>query len=185
MSLAEAKTHLRVDASEQDAEIAAIVQRARQALETDTGRALLTQTYDFSLDGFPCKDRIDLPRAPLQSVTSATYRIWDGGSETFDLARVAIETAAEPGFIELRGGYEWPTEELDAGLAVTIRFVAGWSAAASVPKDLIAALLLRVEQFYRLRGAVTMGNTAAVESKPLAMGYDRLIAPYRLFEFGR
>jgi uncharacterized phiE125 gp8 family phage protein len=187
VTVAEAKAHLRLDHiagdSALDTEIASIVRSAREALERDTRRALLTQTVQLALSEWPCEP-LKIPLPPLVSVTNITYRDRDGGTETVDPALYLAETLIEPGEIVLKPHREWPGTELDAGLPVVVTYQAGWTAAANVPGALRAALLLRIEQLYRYRGAVTFGNSqAAAETKPLALGYDSLIAPWRVHEF--
>jgi hypothetical protein len=94
LSLAEAETHLRVTSDEEDGLILSLIKAARRQVETDTRRALLTQTLRLTLDRFPVGPLIDnhrepvwgtdpyhlsrygmilVPRPPLQSVTSIVY----------------------------------------------------------------------------------------------------------------
>lgn len=53
LSLAEAKLHLRVDFSDEDALISALISAARQAAETITARQLVTARWKYILDAFP------------------------------------------------------------------------------------------------------------------------------------
>lgn len=64
VTLAEAKTHLRVTYTDDDALIAELITAARQWFEEQTYRALVTQTWDLKLDELPRgDDPIRVPRA--------------------------------------------------------------------------------------------------------------------------
>ncbi|MGN5354335.1 head-tail connector protein [Ralstonia sp. L16] len=53
MSLAEAKLHLRVDFTDDDALITSLIAAARMAAENICRRAFVTQKWELTLDGFP------------------------------------------------------------------------------------------------------------------------------------
>ena len=57
----EAKTHLRVDISDDDTYIDSLVKVAREYCENYTRKALAQKTLELILDKFPCKDYIELP----------------------------------------------------------------------------------------------------------------------------
>ena len=53
MSLTEAKLHLRVEVTDDDALITALISAARQYAETLTQRQFVTATWKLVLDSFP------------------------------------------------------------------------------------------------------------------------------------
>jgi len=53
VTLTEAKNHLRVDLSDDDSLISALIVAAREHAEAITRRAFITQTLKLSLDAFP------------------------------------------------------------------------------------------------------------------------------------
>ena len=61
VSLVEAKLHLRVDFSEDDLLITALIAAARQAAETLTGRQLVTARWKYILDSFPGPSLMGVP----------------------------------------------------------------------------------------------------------------------------
>jgi uncharacterized phiE125 gp8 family phage protein len=67
------KSHLRVEHDTEDALIAAYVAAAVAHVQSQTGRQLLTATYDVAFDRFPVGSEPQLlPMAPLQSVSSSS-----------------------------------------------------------------------------------------------------------------
>ena len=53
ITLAEAKTHLRLEGSEDDTYLNSLISTAQFAVEKYTGRAITNQTLKLSLDGLP------------------------------------------------------------------------------------------------------------------------------------
>src|SRR5690348_16556758 len=92
VSLAEAKAHLRVTASDEDALISALIIAAREAAEHELGRALITQTWEKTLDLFP--DAIELTNPPVQSVASVQYLDIDGVEQTLSSVSYTLDNAS-------------------------------------------------------------------------------------------
>lgn len=157
VTLAEAKAHCRIDIDDDDGLIAGYILDGRNYVETETRRALMTQTWDLTLDYAWPKERIDgswrkrivLPRPPVQSVTSISYI--DGAGATQILAANQYKLAkADTGewFIEPAYGVSWPTVRNEMA-AISVRFVAGYgSNPGDVPEALRHAILFGVELSY-------------------------------------
>lgn len=169
--------------NDDDTDMAGIERRittARQRVESDTGRALITQTLDLYFDRFPCGSTLLLPMPTLQSVTTVT---------TYDLSNVAtvwsssnyyLDTASEPGRLVLASGSFWPTDLRDVN-AIIVRVVAGYgTTAATVPAALRSAMHLLIGQYDEQRENVLVSQFAG-QLIELPQGYDTLIAPYRLW----
>lgn len=138
ITTAEGKAFLRVDHSTQDDLIDDLIAAARQRIEADTGRSLITTTWDLTVDAFPADRVITLPRLPLVSVTSVTSYDADDTAATFSSGDYRVDTAQ--GRIALDDNADWPTD-LRTRSAVVIRFVAGYGASgANVPQPLRLAL---------------------------------------------
>lgn len=161
VTLDELKSHLYVSHSDDDALLTLYLTMARAAVEAETWRAILTQTWDLFLSAWPADGVIELPRSPLQSVTSITYRDSDNVTTTLAAATYEVDTASEPGRVVLAYGQNWPAVTLAASHPIRVRFVAGWPDAASVPGMIKAALLLQAGELYVQREAVS--------DKPLAV----------------
>jgi len=68
VTLDEAKNHLKIDSSEDNSLISALIVTARQLAEKETNRAFITQTWEMYLD--EVGNEIEIPKPPLQSIVS-------------------------------------------------------------------------------------------------------------------
>lgn len=167
-----------------DPELVAWITAARQYAETFTHRALITQTWDLKLDGFPPTE-IVIPNPPLISITTATgliltYTASDGTLTTWAEANYTVDAPAGPecgpGRIVPAYGVTWPSTR-DVPNAVTVRFIAGYGAAAAVPAGIKAAMKLCIGHWWRNREAVDIGNITT--ELPLAVA--SLLWPFKVF----
>lgn len=154
ITVSEFKTHARVSGSLSDTEIGAMITAARQYAETELGRWLVTQTIDAYFDSFP--DVFSMP--PLQSVTSITYIDSDGDSQTLDSGLYRIDNKTKPARITPLSGTSWPSTQ-DVTNAVTVRFVAGYGAASTVPECIKQWIKIRVEHYFDNRGPNVVGSS--------------------------
>ena len=74
VSVAEAKAHMRIDASAEDALIASLIITSRLHIEAALGLALLSQAWSYFVDAWPRSREIVLPLKPVQAVNA--IRIW-------------------------------------------------------------------------------------------------------------
>ena len=174
VTLAEAKTHLRVDGTDDDTLISALITAAREHVDGRDGwlgRALCTQTWDCHYDVFPDDGLLYLPVAPVQSVTSVKYVDPDGVQQTFSSANYALGADLDwsPRVI-LGWDKSWPSVRA-VPEAVTVRVVAGY---ASVPRPICQALLLLIGHWHEHREAVMEGTFREVPTTVSA-----LLTPYR------
>lgn len=157
------------------------VYAAQAFLETITERKLITQTWRMFLDEFPAGDRLVMPFGRLQSVTHLKYTDTAGVQYTFPATSWEASTARDPGVLALSYSKTWPTATLRVLDPIEIEFVCGWTTANNVPHDLRAAILLMAAHLYEHRETVIVGNSAAVESKLLELGFGALVANWRLY----
>jgi len=122
----------------------------REEAETITRRYILTQTWDAYLDKWPDKDHITFPGGNLQSVTHVKYKDSDGTETTMTVdTEYIVETNGEGyGRIVLPYGVSWPSFTPYSSNPIVIRFVAGWTTAALVPKNIKRAVKLAAEDAY-------------------------------------
>ncbi len=71
VTLADAKTFLRVDHDADDVLIGSLIAAARRLVETATRRALITQTWRLVRDAWPAGGRLRVLPAPLRGVVAA------------------------------------------------------------------------------------------------------------------
>jgi uncharacterized phiE125 gp8 family phage protein len=180
ISLSELKSHLRVDCSDEDELLTALITAGREHIEDITHRTLLTQTWDYSLSAWPSVDYIKLPGGNLQSVTSVKWKDDDGTETTLTLTTdYLVETNGEGiGRIVLPYGESWPSGTLYPSNPITIRYVAGWTTAALVPYKIKAALLMICGDLYENREAQSQ-TTLIYKENPTA---QRLLASSRLWD---
>ena len=156
----------------EDTLLTSIIQAARENVEDITRRALLTQTWDYSIDAFPEGDFISLPFGNLQNSTGVepviTYKDTDGTVTTMTVSTdYLVETNGEQcGRIVLPYGVSWPSVTLYPSNPINIRFTCGWTAAASIPSKIKAAIKLICADLYENReGQILSINQAYQENK--------------------
>lgn len=151
VSVEELKQHLNYTDSDQDQLISSYITTAREMVETDTERALITQTWTLKIDGFP-SDGIEGRLCPLGSVLSITYTDSAGDSQTLATS-VYLVSGSEPWRVSLKSGQVWPTT-YDQKDVVTVTFTAGYGGAADVPERAKQAIRLLVGHWFQNREAV-------------------------------
>lgn len=174
ISLPEAKLHLRVDASDEDTLITATIRAAAEACEQQTGRALMPQTWELTLDAFP--QAFELTRVPAASVASIKYWSEAGLEITLPASRYGLDSADDfsAAYVVPAYGESWPTARAQVN-AVALRYVAGWPDAASVPASLKSWMLLQIGAMYENRQA-----EGSVQTHALGFA-DRLLDRYKIW----
>lgn len=172
VTTSEAKAHLRVDISDDDTLIAALIVAARQAFEEINGRSLFTTTWKLILDRWPNRSYIVLPRPPLASVTSVVYQPTTGSPVTWDAANYVVETLRTPGRVHLADGISWPDADLRDASPITITYVAGWSTTGAIPQRYKQAILLLVGHWYENRETIV---TSGAIPKSLPLAFESLV----------
>ncbi len=171
VAIAEAKLHARITITSEDSMIQELIIAARQFAESFTRRRLITQTWDGLLDCFPAWG-IEMPHAPLISVTSIQYIDTAGGLQTLNPTTYVVDVKSSPGRITPAFGQTWPPTRTELN-AVTIRFVCGYGNASAVPDSIKNAMKLHIQAHYD-RGE---------QMEALVDAAERLLAPYRLIRF--
>lgn len=169
VSLFDAKMHLRVDDTAEDALIERAITTARRWAEHHTGRAFVTQGHEAYWDAWPAAFLVPLP--PLVAVTAITWRDGANTSRTVPPSDYLVDALA--GRITPAPGRSWPTGGLWPVNPIAVAFSAGYGAAADVPAEIRSALLLIVGHLYEHREQVT---EAKLVSLPFAV--SALLADY-------
>lgn len=180
ITAAEAKSHARIDISDDDTLIGTYIVAARNAAEAATNRPLITQTWNVYLDGFPAGEgRIRLPLPPVQSISSINYLDADGTSQLLATTVYELLTHSGPqadyAYVVLKHNQEWPATK-EHMRAVTIVMICGYGAASAVPDEIKLGIKEHVAESYKNRensGAVTTPTpqAAAMLWAPFKMGH--------------
>jgi uncharacterized phiE125 gp8 family phage protein len=170
VTLSEAKAHLKVDTTDDDALITRLITAARARAEWHTGRAFLTQSWILWRDCWA--ECVEIPLPPLQAITAVTTFARDGTPTVLDPDSYTIDAASQPARIAF--GCIAPLN-LRRVNAVAIAFDAGYGDAADdVPAPVREAILEIVAELYVHRGD---------GPEDVSLSAQALLAPYRVFNF--
>ena len=179
VSLVEAKEHLRVTEATEDTLITAMITAATETAEQITGRAIMPQTWELTLDAFP--GAFELTRIPAVSVTSLKYYDTAGVLTTLAPELYTMDIADDYGFAYVIPAYgsEWPTAREQVN-AVTLRFTAGYANAAAVPESIRSWIKLTTSALYENREAEAYSSRAV--SATVKMSFvDALLDRYKVY----
>ena len=163
VSVVEMQEHLKIDGDDDNLFLVSAIEEAREEIENLTGLALITQSWQMTIDRWPggrdqwwdgvreghmgelysnnSRQSLELPKYPLQSITSVTVYDEDGVSTAVTVADVFdVDSQQMPGRITLQPGASWPTAT-QSNNAIEIVYVAGYGVAAvDVPMPLKRAI---------------------------------------------
>lgn len=170
VTLADARAHLRLDGTEENALVEALIAAARAALEAETRRAFVTQSWRLTLDDWP-EGTVQLPLAPVSEVTAVSIADAEGALLPLDAEIYETALAGDTPRLAARRGQVWPMPATRlAGIAID--FTAGYGAAGDVPPPLRQALLLLVAHWFEHREPAGAGTE-------LPRAVTALVAPWR------
>jgi uncharacterized phiE125 gp8 family phage protein len=172
VTLAEAKAHLRVDTSEEDALIGKLIAAARRHVEAQTGLALIAQGWSHFLDRWPCGREVELPLGPLLSIDEVRVYGEDDEASIIDPAHYFADAVARPARLVLRQDRLWPQPGRVAN-GIEIKVTAGFGdEPEDVPEDLSDAMLRLLAYWFENRGD---------EDRPALppLGVEMLLQPFR------
>ncbi|WP_342150237.1 head-tail connector protein [Methylorubrum sp. SB2] len=188
VALADLKLALKIDGTDEDGLLTALIGTARRLAEDYTRRAFITQTWLLTQDSFSSYaedvppagvvlapsptalldlQTVHLPRGPIQSVTSVKVTSPAGVESTVAASTYWLDKANSD--LVLTQGQSWPTDLRDAA-GVAITYKAGYGdAATDVPADIRQAVQLQAAALYE--GCGDVAPTVAA-----------ILDPYRLPE---
>jgi uncharacterized phiE125 gp8 family phage protein len=148
VSLAEVKTWLKIDGTDEDTLLTSLIASATAECESYSGLSFITRTRTVKLTSFKGRDLI-LPYGPVTALTSITYTDEDEAPQTIDTADYTVDTAS--GLSKVRVTESWPyTNQILNN--VTVTYVAGYASAAAVPEVIKTAIKKKVAFDYEKRG---------------------------------
>ena len=176
VTLAEAKLHLRVDGTDEDTLINALIAAATQQAENYTWRTLMTTVFEYVDDSFDkC---IELDTFPIVTIDSIKYYDLNSVQQTLSATQYESNLLECPAIVRPKDGYYWPDTIIRFD-AVTVRFTAGYASAAAVPAAIKQAVLMIIGHLYANREDVVTGTQ--VNTMPQSSQY--LLNTYRVNRF--
>jgi len=174
VTVAEAKTHLRIDGDAEDVLLGSLILTSRLHMEAALSLALITQSWKLVLDRWPKKAFADIQLGPLQAVSAVKVKNSSGVAQTVAPTSYLVDIASRPARL-IWNGDDRPEPGVKAG-GIEIDFVAGFGATAgSVPAPLRHGLLMLTAHWYEHRDPAEIG--AATARIPDAIA--DLIQPFR------
>lgn len=184
ISVSELKVHLRLDTAytADDAYLVTLLAAARQKIEDFTGRGLITQTWRLTMDRYPAEPHFELPMAaPLQSITSFTYRDTSGSQITVDTSVYTADTNAMPGRLCLKTGQSYPSASTFISSPIQVTYIVGHSSVSAIPPVFKQALMLLSGHLYENRqGEAPVAKYNAQVSADLPASVKSLLYTHRI-----
>lgn len=150
LDLEAVSSYIRTDLDQDVEEIQLLIQRADEAVERRSSRALLTSTYRSYFSFWPTLSTdtvsrvLELPRSPLVSVASVKYYDTDNVLQTIAASNYIVCTDTEPGLVFFVSDYDLP-ELFTRPDAIQVVFTSGYGTSpTSVPASLRQAMLLLI-----------------------------------------
>lgn len=178
VSLADAKAHLRVDGSAEDAYIQSLIDAAVSMVDGDglLGRAMVTQTWAKWVSQNPGVVRLSM--GPFIALTDVSYYDTDNVLQAATLTDFDVRVDGD--FVNVRPKKDkvWPGAYIRDD-AIKLTFTAGFGAASDVPVDIIHAIKLMVAHWHQHREAVS-----GERLMDIPLGVDALIGRHRVSWYG-
>jgi uncharacterized phiE125 gp8 family phage protein len=184
VSIGEVKGHALISHDRDDPLIYGWIGAAVDDAQAETGRQLITATYDEYFDRWPaCADargerafRLELP--PVQSVTSVKYLDTAGALQTLDPANYRVDTVSLRPRVVIKPDASLPALA-DQSQAIVVRYVAGYGTEPdNVPEKIRQWIILHVATRSEFREA--LADRAPAELPRWFV--DGLLDDYRLPE---
>jgi len=174
VTLDEAKAHIRQSGNADDALLTRIISAARSYVETETGRALITQTFEATFGEWPTVFNSDIESSEYGSIVPSAQRVPAIEIVKLPFGSVSGITAAGEAWTDFtaiktaRGVRIKPTSTIPDG-EIVVTFTAGYgSTAALVPSDLSYAILMLVATLYDNPGIFAL-DTSGMKAATLAI----------------
>jgi uncharacterized phiE125 gp8 family phage protein len=177
VSLATAKSQLRIDGSDEDTIVQGMLDAAVAYLDGYAGilgRCMVTQTWELTIDTWPSNGIIPLPFPDVSTVAIA-YEDANGDTQTLASSAYYLSPTHRGVNVMQMPGAEWPETEPQGVQSVTITFTAGYGGASAVPAPIKQAVIMLTGNLYKNRESTLQSGDV---DNPTVM---RLLAPYRRY----
>lgn len=179
VSLAELRSQLTIETTDDDARLTGLIAAATATAESFLNRALITRTYRGFLDAWPCNRfgglvrGLELPRAPLVSIDAVATFDDDDVETTWSADDYFADTGSLVGRLITRttASWPWPTR---AANGIRIDWTAGYGPnPGDVPEDIRLGIQVLAGWLNEQRG-----DEGSPKSWPAAA--EALLGPYRI-----
>ena len=175
LTLAQAKAHLRVLDTDQDAYISSllpVVEAMMDGYTGDLGHCLVNQTWSQKMDFWPA--RVDLPLRPVSAISIIKYYDTQNALQTWASTNYGLYEDALGPFIQYPFNVQPPNLYPFRPDAIEIQFVAGYGPdATTIPAPIVQAALLWLADMFENRETMT-----DVVITPIPKAAERLISRY-------
>lgn len=160
VTVAQVKAYIGIESSEWDAMLADSIAAATGLAQDYLGKAIGSQEWALSLDGFA--DEIELPLGPVTEVGAVTYLDETRATQILDDGIYILDLVSTPQRLVRDPEESWP-DTANVPNAVTVAFTTGF---ATAPAQVKQAINATVASWYRERetaGAMPAGALALLQ----------------------
>lgn len=172
VSLEDMQTFLRVDQTEENVLIQALITSARLIIEAQVRRIFIGQTWRFVRNQWPPDDHVPLPLGPVLNLIQVKVYNRNGIGSLVDASLYGLDKTLQPPCVVLNQNIPIPGRPVQ-GIEIDVRLGYG-ETVADVPQPLRQAIKMLVARWFENRGDITDYAPPVLPGDVLA-----LIAPYR------
>jgi uncharacterized phiE125 gp8 family phage protein len=170
VTTADAKAHLRVTGSTEDAYISSLITVAALRVQAMTRRTLINTTYLWTTDAL--FDEMRLPVGPVSALGAIT--LYDEADAPTVVSSSVYRLSQELLVVKKRNE-DWPDVDLRNSDPVTVAFTSGYGAATTdLPEPLVHAVKLLLSHWFENREPVVLGTIVSA----IPQTVDALVGPY-------
>jgi uncharacterized phiE125 gp8 family phage protein len=172
VALADARKWLKLQTSDDDDVVGALITAARLMVEAQIRRMLITQTWRLIYDRWPDTRVVKIPLAPFQSLPAMRVYDANGATQAVSSSLYYVDRVPDSARIIFGAPPQNPGRNA-AGIEIDI--VVGYGATPeSVPEPLRQAIRMLVTDWYENRG-----DAGGDDANPLPASVRALVAPYQ------
>ena len=170
ITVEDARLHLDLDDNYYDSQLSQLITVARKRVEQDSRRSLVSQTHVLSMDTFPTSGVIEIPTAPVISVTSVTYVDTNDAVQTFSDTKYSVDSNNTPSRIVINDGEDFPTVRGHYD-DIKVTYVAGYGTSRNDVDEVAKfAIKMMISHLFNSPSITAHGTVNVVP-----LGYDSLV----------